>query len=206
MMPFVTPARPPSKTEPLRRRLLACALLGLGGVGGCNAILGNDDFVMLDSGVMETSLKEGGFEGSFGDVQAPDAQQDAGFLTDAGGGMDVHADARPMRETSVFDPCLVLPDPHTPSCTINPGATSCPNFGGCLIAYPTGNMGRCQDCEAGGSCAADLNDPCVGPDDCSDLFECYCGQCKNPCNLKLGECSPYCTNVGNDTWGICLSP
>jgi hypothetical protein len=172
-------------------------------LAGCNAILGNDAWVLEGSNPIP--MTDGGSSSEDTGSEGPEAARIDGPF-DASSSPDAPTSMADARDSgSGFDPCLVLPDPGAQSCTINPGATNCPNYGGCLIAFHSGNTGLCQECVQG-NCAGNLHAQCSGPDDCSDLFECYCGQCENYCILDSGECQPYCVNVGNDTWGICLAP
>jgi hypothetical protein len=175
--------------SPFRSAILVLVMLG-----GCNALLGNDSWAPSP----DTPIPMLGDAGR-PEADSFDASRDA--LSSPHDGSSIVTDAH----DSGFDPCLVLPDPGTQTCTIAPGAANCPDFGGCLIAFHSGSIGLCQTCTQG-NCSGNLHALCSGPDDCSSLFECYCGQCENYCLIDSGECSESCANVGNDTWGVCLSP
>jgi hypothetical protein len=189
------------------RRPLWVGLLGALSAGlACNAILGNDSWTPVGGTPIPS------FDASeSGDAQSPpiDARADRAPSSDAtlppGDAARDHelgADA----DDSGLSPCLALPAADAAPCPMVGLQGSCA-IGECLIVSP-GPAGRCQNCQAQGTCSGHADAPCTVPEDCDIGWACYCGACTLMCPLSSDVfCgSSQCINVGNATEGVCYPP
>jgi hypothetical protein len=189
-------------------------------VAGCNGLIGNDSWTLAtdgsttgppgsEAGNDAAQLDSGGQRDA--DVADRVPLQDSGvprpdatMPVDSGADAISTADTGPDASPTGLSPCLVVPPASAPTCTVINSPQVCPSFGFCAISGPAEDAGRCTNCGPQGSCSGPLNSACVMNEDCDDIFQCYCGQCRTLCILGL-ECGSMCMNVGNDTWGVCLN-
>jgi hypothetical protein len=200
-----------ARTKPA---MLVASFVSACSLGACNAILGNDPWQLeSDASTLVRLGSDGGPDGSRTVDSSGTGPTDGRAPPDSGSldatnppapdsAMDTgQADSSPP---TGLDPCLVLPDAAAPVCSpIN--TQNCPAYGFCAIDTQSGTTGRCTSCPQG-SCEGPLNSICQTNDDCDDIFQCYCGHCLTLCLIDSGECTPYCLNVGNEAWGVCMNP